>query len=569
MSFQPPTTLEIDHGLREEFRRRVKDFGIVVDATDPALAVLFRTFAQQIEAVYADTGRMRQSLLEELMSGLQLPKRLAQPAQTVVQFSSQQQRARLLPAGTPLNATASTGERLMFHLDANLEVSSARIALAMVYQEGHLQLLGCVPATETLQCLRTTSDPVHANLGPQPALFLAFESMPSTLLGRHGIFFELGAGSHSLQAALCREPWWIFHEDGTLRGEGLLRPHRVNSGIHELRWQSSIETATTATTDLPALADGFYAGRQFVFPAMSTDRTLMTTAPRLLEDPLRRIAGQSVNSLLATPRLWIKIPLPPDIPALAPTINGILLHAMTASNVFCQNQTLRFAHDGLSVPVGRSSAGVREMLVAPLSVTSLANEPYEAGLQPRANASAGWYELQNDRITLHPGHEPDGSAHTGANVRLWLTNGALGNSVGPGDVVGFANGATFSDVRVHHFTAAAGGTDGNDYPAMQRRFAEALLSRGRIVTRADLKAAALSFDRRILAAELTSHIERRVEGLRRVERLWIQLDTHGFTNAEIELPVLQKELMQNLKQRILEGLVLDIRFAWAESRAQR
>lgn len=564
MSFQPPTTLEIDRNLREEFRRRVKDFGIMVDATDPALAVLFRTFAQQIEIVYADTGRMQQSLLDELMAGLQLPKHLAQPAQTMVQFSTRQARARLLHAGTPLQAKAASGERLMFHLDADVEISSARIALAMVYQGQQLQILSCVPMAESLQSLRPSSDPVKVQLGPQPALLLAFEAMPSTLLGRHGLFFELGAGSFALQAALCREPWWVFHEDGTLHGEGLMRPHRANGGVYELRWQDDARPRTQSLQELPALANGFYAGRQFVLPAMDAERKLLTTAPRFLEDALTRLVGAGASSFLATPRMWIKIPLPPNMAALSSSINGILLHAMTASNVFCQNQTLQFARDGVSVPVGRSSAGVPELLVAPLSVSSLANEPYQAGLQPRARASVGWYELHNDRILLHPGLDPDGSPQTGATVRLWLTNGTLGNQVGPGDVTGFASSATLGDTRVHHFTAAAGGTDSDDYAMVHRRFADALLSRGRIVTRADLKSATLSFDRRILAVDVESQIERRVEGLRRVEKLWIHLDSEGFTQVEIELPTLQKELVQHLQHQLLEGLLLDVRFEWAE-----
>ena len=133
MSFQPPTILDIDRSLRDDFRRRVKDFGISVDATDPVLAVLFRTFAQQIEGVYADTGRMRQSMLDELMAGLQLPQRLAHPAQSVVRFSSRAQRAKMLRAATELNARASTGERLTFGLDATIEVSPARIAMALAY----------------------------------------------------------------------------------------------------------------------------------------------------------------------------------------------------------------------------------------------------------------------------------------------------------------------------------------------------------------------------------------------------------------------------------------------------
>jgi hypothetical protein len=562
MSFQPPTILDIDRSLRDDFRRRVKDFGISVDATDPVLAVLFRTFAQQIEGVYADTGRMRQSMLDELMAGLQLPQRLAHPAQSVVRFSSRSQRAKVLRAGTELNARASSGERLTFGLDATIHVSSAQIALAMAYQDQQLQLLPGVEMTESLAAYRPSIDPVKVNLGAQPALLLAIENLPPTLLRKHAIFFELGPGSFVLQESLRREPWWIFGEDGTLNGDGLMRPRRVNSGVYQLEWQLEAKQAAKAESELPAIPDGFYSGRQFVFPEMEESRRLLCTAPRYLEGALSRLCGRNMASFLSTPRVWIKIPLPPGVPSLRNAINGILLHAMTASNVFCRNQTIQLARDGASVPVGRSSDGVHEMLVAPLSVSSMSNEPYEAGVRPRRNASVGWYELHNDRLTVHPGSDADGQPQRAVNVRLWLTNGELGNRVGPGDITGFANSATFDDISVNHVTAAAGGTNGEDHPSTQRRFAEALLNRGRIVTRADLEASTLAFDRRILAVEVRSQIERQPEGLRRMERLWVTLDEAGFTQAELELPVLQQGLEAYLRERLVQGILLDVRFEW-------
>ena len=563
MSFQPPTTLEIDRSLRDDFRRRLKDFGISLDATDPVLAVLFRTFAQQIEAVYADTGRIRRSLLDELIAGLQLPRRLAHPAQTVVRFDSRGNRAKVLRAGTELNGKASSGERLTFGIDATIQVSAARMALALAYQEQSLQFLPCAEMSDWFATLRPSLDPVKVNLGAQPAIFLAIESLPPTLLSRHALFFELGPGAFSVQEAFRKEPWWIFGEDGTLDGLGLMRPHRVNSGVYELRWQLEPRHAAKSESDLPEIPDGFYSGRQFVFPEMDADRKVLCQVPKLLEGVLAKICGRDMTGFLATPRAWIKIPLPPGIPVLRNVVHGILLHAMTASNVFCRNQTIQFRRDGTSIPVGHNGTGTPEMLVAPLSVNSLANEPYHAGMGPRANPSAGWYELHNDRLTLHPGMDTDGQQHAGANVRLWLTNGEIGNRVGPGDISGFAQSATVDDIRVNHVTAAAGGTNGEDYPNTQRRFAEALLSRGRIVTRADLEASTLSFDRRILSVEVRSQIERQPEGLKRVERLWVSLDHDGFSQPEIELPILRQDLENYLGQRLIQGVLLDVRFEWS------
>ncbi len=561
MSQHTPTVLEIDRKLRDDFRRRVKDFGISAETTDPLLAVLFRTFAQQIDQVYSDTGLLRQSLLRELMSGLQIPQFLARPAQTVVRLVTASPEPRVLRAGTELDALASSGERISFSLDATLEISRARIAFAFSYQEQVLRLLTGVEMSDAIHSYRPSSEAVPIALGQQPALFLAIEDLPASLLNRHSLFFELGPGTYAVQAALASEPWWIFGPEGELAGTGLMRPRRINSGVFQLEWQRVGAGSDEAQTSLPEIPDGFYSGRQFLFPAMQGDQPLLCRAPRLLEPALARICGRSVDALLAQPRLWIKIPMPPGIPALHHALNNILLHTMTASNVFARNQTVEFERDGISVPVTRTG-GTPEFLVAPIAVSSSANDPYEPGSRPQGGVGKGWFEIHNNRMTLHPGLNAEGAPDHAANVRLWLTNGALGNRVGPGDITGFTNSATLQHTRVVPFTAAAGGTDGEDFASEERRFAEALLTRGRIVTRKDLEAAALAIDRRILRADTRSGIERGRNGLRRVERMELTLDSGGFSKPELELPALQQQVERSLRSRLVHGLELEVEFVW-------
>ncbi len=562
MSSQTPTVLEIDRKLREDFRRRVKDYGVNTEVTDPLLAVLFRTFAQQIDEVYSDTAQLRASLLHELMQGLHVEQYLARPAQAVVRLVNELGEPRHLRAGTELNAVASSGERLVFSLDAEVEVSRAQIAFALSYQDQAIRVLSGVEMSEAVQAMRPSLEPLPVNLGPQPALFLAVEGLSASLLSRHGMFFELGPGAYAVQHALSHEPWWIFGPEGELAGEGLLRPERINAGVYRLNFQ--LDRPATAGSDdqpLPSIPDGFYAGRQFLFPPMRTDRPLLCRAPSLLEPVLSRLISRDVTQLLAVPRLWIKIPMPPGVPALHHAINGIALHTMTASNVFARNQTLRFARDGVSVPVVKAG-GTPEHLVAPLTVMSVDNEPYERGHRPRNRAASGWYELSNGRLTLAPGAHRDGSAHTAANVRLWLTNGELGNRVGPGDLTGFAHAASLAGLRLAQLTAASGGANGDSMATEQRRFADALLTRNRIVTRADLETAALGLDRRIVSAFVSSGVERRPGGLRRVERLSLSLDAHGFSKQEIELPALKSQVEESLRARLVHGTELEVQFTW-------
>ncbi len=563
MAHQTPSVLEIDRKLRDDFRRRVKDFGISAEATDPLLAVLFRTVAQQIDQVYGDTAQLRHSLLRELMNGLDVLPYLARPAQAVVRLVNAMAEPCTLRAGTEMNATTPSGERLIFGLDATVEVSQARLAMAFSYQNQALRLLPGVELSESAQALRPSMDAVSVALGEQPAIFLAFENLSPSLLSRHGLFFELGPGAYAIQHALTREPWWIFNSEGELSGEGLMRPRRSSGGLHELRFQLHSESQELAASRLPDIADGFYGGRQFLFPAMPAAMNVLCRVPRLLGPALAALVDRGLEQWLSQPRMWMKIPLSPFVPQLHHAVNNVVLHTMTASNLFTRNQTVNFARDGLSVPVIKEG-GMTEHLVAPLAITSDTNDPYEAGTRIGANASAGWFEVHNNRLTLHPGNSANGAPHEAANVQLWLTNGTLGNQVGQGDITGFSNAAALRGILVVPFTAASGGSDGQNLAAEERRFADALLTRGRIVTQDDLETAALAIDRRVLQAKTRSGIERgQGGGLERVLRLELTLDTPAFSKPELELPALQSQLEASLRARMLQGVGLRVEFLWS------
>lgn len=560
MPQQTPSVLEIDRKLRDDFRRRVKDFGVSADSTDPLLNVLFRTFAQQIDQVYGDAAQLRQLLLRELMNGLEVQRYLARPAQAVIRLINDLAEPRVLREGTELNATTSSGERLLFGLDATLEVSQARIAMALSYQNQSLRLLSGVELSEDLQALRPSLDPVAIALGEEPALYLAIENLSPRLLNRHGIFFELGPGTYAIQHALTHEPWWIFGAEGELSGQGLMRATTGKGGVCQLNFQLK-ERQSEEQHSLPAIAGGFYSGRQFLFPAMQPGEDLLCRVPRLLSPALSTIVERGLPEWLDQPRLWIKISVPAGTPQLHHAINNILLHTMTSSNLFVRNQTVQFARDGLSFPVTKDG-GTPEYLVAPLSIQSESNESYQAGTRVGANARSGWFEQHNDRLTLHPGAGADGTPHEAANVRFWLTNGELGNRVGPGNIIGFSNAAALQGMRIVPVTAAAGGSNGEDIASEERRFADALLTRGRIVTEEDLHTAALAIDRRVLAATTNSGVERGPNGLQRVLRLLLTLDSHAFSNPEIELPNLKSQIESGLRDRLVHGLVLEVDFQW-------
>ncbi len=124
---------------------------------------------------------------------------------------------------------------------------------------------------------------------------------------------------------------------------------------------------------------------------------------------------------------------PLGIGNLHTAITAISLHAISASNVECFNQTVYFDKHGASVPVSRQ-AGTSSYLVAPLSISGEGGSEYLPEFQPSYDAGAGRYSLHNGRIILTPARSLDDRLDTYVNLRLWVTAGARANGVGAGKV---------------------------------------------------------------------------------------------------------------------------------------
>src|SRR5262245_21605335 len=173
-TWRPPRAVEIDRKMREDFARRLKEgYGITSESTDPILAVLFRTFAVQIEDIYKEAGEaIPPAVIDELIAGLGMPERRSRPAQLVVKFFLPVGE-ELFEAGTELIGETESGERLVFALDSDIQISNARIVFAGAYQGGQLRLLSGVELPEEFEKAKPSFEPVPASLGPIPAVFLA------------------------------------------------------------------------------------------------------------------------------------------------------------------------------------------------------------------------------------------------------------------------------------------------------------------------------------------------------------------------------------------------------------
>jgi hypothetical protein len=564
MSYSSNSAIEIDRKLREDFRRRLKDFGILAESTDPVLAVLFRTFAQEIGKLYAETDRIRMALLDEFIANLRMQPRMAHPAQSVIRFFPDNKTPVVtVPGGTELNAVATTGERLNFATDVSVQVSNARIAFAATYQDENLQLLPGVEMPESLQSVRPSLDPARARLGPQPAIYLAIEGLPASHLSFHSFFFELGPDSFNIQKALESEAWCIADSEGTLSSLGLLFPRRGNGGVRQMEWLVRPAEALEENhgQEVPELTNGFYAGRTFVFPYVPQLRRFSCNSPKAMGEALVRIFGRESQRIFSTPRVWLRISMPQGLPSLHSGLGSIALHAVSASNVECFNQTIQFASHGTSIPISRE-AGTRKYLVAPLSISGESASTYLPELQPSTDRAVGRYALRNGRIELRPALHPDGKPEAYANVRVWLTDGVVGNGVGPGQITGFAKGGPFETLRIANPVSAAGGTDDEGYSDARARVAETLLSRDRIVTEMDLITSVRAYDRRIVEAEVSSLLERTPHGLRRMQKVIAKLDRDSFTDPAVEVELLKNGLQHHLETRLLHGTGLSLGVAW-------
>jgi hypothetical protein len=560
MAHAQATAAEIDKKLRDDFRRRLKDFGISAETTDPVLAVLFRTLAGQLEALYSEAGRMRLELLDELISGLGIEQRMARPAQTVVRFFAPGD-PQFIDTGTELVGEAQSGERLTFTTDAGIAASPARICLGLTYQEGYLQIMPGIELPESLQAAHPSFDRVRASLGPNPAIFLAIQELPPNHLSQHGVFFELSPDAADIQRALLREIWCLAGPNGELGAHGIMRPRRGRVGVQHLEWLVAPECSSSADEQPLELPDGFYAGRVFTFPVVPGSRRFFCSIPAHMEAPLARMFARPAAPLFGNATAWVRISMPREISDLHTGVSSVWLNGISASNVECFNETIYFATHGDSIPISRE-AGTSKFLVAPLSIFGEGATPYVPEFEASADPNAGRFSIHNGRVQLTPARHPDGKPDVYANLRLWVTSGALGNNVGPGQVQAFLQQGGGPALRISNPTSAAGGTNGETFQDAQHRFAQALFSRDRIVTRGDLVQTIRNFDRRIREASVSFGVRRTPQGLQRVQQIKVVLDRQDFLDPDVEVRILHDELVSHLQERFLYDIDLAVEVAW-------
>lgn len=554
---------EIDLQLRDEFRRHLGEYGIEWTAIDPVLAVMFRTLAHQIGSITSNTNALRAALLGELLDGLNLDRRFAQPSQTIVAYRCEQESAEIA-AGTELIGKPEKGGSSSFLADYGISVSPARIAGVFVYEKESLRLLSGMALPEETALAEPSYDAAPARLGSFPCIYIAIENLAPSHLSRHGLFLQISPDAALLHAQLRRENWCFASSSGRFTERGLMRPSPLNGGQLRFDWllNSGRSVPEASSNDeIPTLPGGFWQGRCFVLPQVPADNDFSCRQPLGMEAPLRQIFRR--YALFDKPRAWLRIRLDPRIEPLHTSLTAAHLHAQSASNVQLLHQTVRFAENGTTIPLnpeGRSKL----FLVSGMSIAGESGSTYLPEYGQGVHAGAGRYRLDQQRITLTPGKMEDGQPESYANVRLWMTEGREGNGMGAARLNSFAKPTWTSGLFVANLTASAGGTDGEALHVARRRFAEVLLSRERLLTRTDLETAVRSFDTRISAVDVTPRTVRGLRGgLRRVYHLSLHAERERFVEGEEESRIMLVELRSFLAERVPLDVELSMELAWA------
>jgi hypothetical protein len=246
------------------------------------------------------------------------------------------------------------------------------------------------------------------------------------------------------------------------------------------------------------------------------------------------------------------------MPPIHSAIGNIAMHAMVAANAASWNQTIYFERHGTSIPIQHDSGAAPTYPVALMAVFGEDDVEYVPQLEPSASSRVGRYTIGNGRIDLRPALRPDGSEQEYANLRMWVTNGVLGNSVGPNRVTGFLRKGAIAGVRVTNPTAATGGKNDEPFQSAHARFSSALLARDRIVTAEDLRKVARAFDWRIREVRASPALERTQQGLRKVERVRVWVDSADFLDPDTEVRTLKDELTSFLESRSVNETTLRV-----------
>ena len=561
---------ELAAELRREFERALYErYGQGAPTQDPVLAALFQATAAQIARVYNEAEQVfPEAVFDDLIGGLGMPPRAAQPAQTVIGFRAAD-APELVGPDLAFVGENKRGEKFTFTLDVPVRVGPVRLVFAGVTEAGRLSTLtgASLPTepgtrlltTEPLTTGTTLLGDAYAEVAP--TLFLAFEAGDAHL-GGLGLYLDAPAADHPTALALARSAWQLVDEHGATRETLVLRSRSGPGGVRLLDWQRNATAPpddVLAAQNVAEIAPGPYGPQCYVFPEVPPPRRVRSGVPRAIADALPRVLPPGVAPLYERPLVWVQVALPAGTRGVASTLQRVIAHAGVASNIEVFAEQIVLGELGAAVAVRPESMRSRH-LISVLSVSGQQGEPYADDADPTAELGRGRYRLRGSELEFRAARGPTGRFDRYVMVRLLYTDGARANGFQPNDVAGRSARRGSVGTFARNLTLARGGSAPPAYAPAKVRFAELLRTRERVVTPADVDIAARAFDPRVTGAEVEVAAELGENGVaRRVELVTVRVRAADFTEPETELPRLAVALEAHLAERAALGAAFRVR----------
>lgn len=514
---------------------------------DPLLEALMRVLAAEVAALQTDQTAVRDGLLDELMMGLGVPPRSPVPAQAVITGKVSSRQGYHIPAGFSLRA--DTILRQEFRTDSDLWISAGRIAAAFAYYNRLLAPL----APEIYDSDRENRevidfDPVPLRWGPGPELLLIIDDLPKA--DPSGLSVQIQTADPALQLGLRSSVWRIAEKSGEFLTDGILRVEPGRRGAAMLRWGAlrRFRTSPGEIDSRPHCSPGPYSYGIFQFPVEPCDDDFECTCPRTLRQALaksRTRAALVSDQFLGQPKLWIRISFGSYEGDLVAAVQRIRLHVASVSNLTLIDRSHTFAIHGRSFPVDEE--GGARYAVAVNSLIGGEGGQYVDAYRISGDLGDGRYFLRRHRLDIEPATFDDGAREEpNVSVSLWTTAGPDGNGVPTGKIHAEIKEDDGSTVTLDSCVVSRGGSGGESASEASRRFAAAIVARGRAVTHGDIQAAARAFDDRITEVTVLPGLERTPLGLQRVYYVSTGLKDR-FVSGDPEWSQLLRELEQHLQ----------------------
>ena len=548
---------EIAAELRREFDVALQQRYGTQAQPDPVLATLFHAFATQIGRLYQEAQyAFPLGVLDDLLAGLGMPARLAQPAQTVIALTGITTRERL-PLDTEFTGTARSGERFAFVADDSIELAPTELRFAAVYENGRVTTIsGARPVKGGAFTMPSTAA-LALGTAP-PAIWMAFDT-DAAHLGGLGLMLDTLPLGGPVARSLEQSPWHLLDAAGAATERGTLRARRGRGGVRRMQWLD--ESLGSGDGDPIArvvdLAAGPYGEQVFILPPIPEDRRWRTTLPRVLAPAIPALLPPDQAKGLTQPLVWLYIPLAPGTPAVASSVQRIALNAVTASNMEVVAEQVPFDRMGTVVtlePEGRKG----RFLMGVLSVTGERGSAYAADSALDAPLGSGRWRYRERRLDLRPAQDPAGRLDTYAMVRLLYCDGAAANGIDPGGVRQIGSPLGNVTAKVANLVPSRAGAAPPEYPPARLRFAELVRTRERVVTAGDAEIAVRAFEPRVSAVSVTPVTSLEGGRARQGQHVAVSVRPADFADPDAELPRLAAQLERHLRERAVLGFDLTV-----------